>query len=59
MLLPTSLVGSYSQPDWRIDRVKLAHRFTPRTRAIELWKVQPDLLQQAWDDAGAAHAHLA
>lgn len=51
MLLPTSLVGSYSQPDWLIDRAKLAGRFPPRTRALELWKVEPDLLQQAWDDA--------
>ncbi len=50
-LLPTSLVGSYSQPDWLIDRAKLAGRFPPRTRAIELWKVEPDLLEQAWDDA--------
>jgi 5-methyltetrahydropteroyltriglutamate--homocysteine methyltransferase len=50
-LLPTSLVGSYSQPDWLIDRAKLAGRFPPRTRAMELWKVEPDLLQQACDDA--------
>lgn len=50
-LLPTSLVGSYSQPDWLIDRAKLAGRFPPRTRAMELWKVEPELLQQAWDDA--------
>ncbi len=51
MLLPTSLVGSYSQPDWLIDRAKLAGRFPPRTRAMELWKVEPELLDQAWDDA--------
>ncbi len=51
MLLPSSLVGSYSQPDWLIDRAKLAGRFPPRTRAMELWKVEPDLLEQAWDDA--------
>ena len=50
-LLPTSLVGSYSQPDWLIDRAKLAGRFPPRTRALELWKVDPELLEQAWDDA--------
>lgn len=50
-LLPTSLVGSYSQPDWLIDRAKLAGRFPPRTRAMELWKVEPELLEQAWDDA--------
>ncbi len=50
-LLPTSLVGSYSQPDWLIDRAKLAGRFPPRTRAMELWRVEEDLLDQAWDDA--------
>ena len=50
-LLPTSLVGSYSQPDWLIDRAKLAGRFPPRTRAMELWRVDPEYLEQAWDDA--------
>jgi methionine synthase II (cobalamin-independent) len=50
-LLPTSLVGSYPQPDWLIDREKLAGRFPPRVRATELWRVQPDLLDQAQDDA--------
>ena len=51
VLLPTSLVGSHSQPDWLIDRAKLAGRFPPRTRAQELWRVDPDWLEQAWDDA--------
>jgi 5-methyltetrahydropteroyltriglutamate--homocysteine methyltransferase len=51
MLLPTSLVGSYPQPDWLIDRVKLAGRFPPRVRAKELWRVAPEWLEQAWDDA--------
>ena len=50
-LLPTSLVGSYSQPDWLIDRARLAGRFPPRTRAMELWRVDPEHLEQAWDDA--------
>src|SRR5689334_6675462 len=50
-LLPTSLVGSYAQPDWLIDRKKLAGRFPPRVRAKELWRVQPDYLGQAQDDA--------
>ncbi len=49
--LPTSLVGSYPQPDWLIDRAKLAGRFPPRVRARELWRVAPDLLGQAQDDA--------
>ena len=50
-LLPTSLVGSYAQPDWLIDRKKLAGRFPPRTRALELWRVAPEFLEEAQDDA--------
>jgi 5-methyltetrahydropteroyltriglutamate--homocysteine methyltransferase len=50
-LLPTSLVGSYPQPDWLIDRPKLAGRFPPRVRARELWRVAPEFLEQAQDDA--------
>lgn len=50
-LLPTSLVGSYAQPDWLIDRAKLAGRFPPRVRAKELWRVDPEFLEQAQDDA--------
>jgi 5-methyltetrahydropteroyltriglutamate--homocysteine methyltransferase len=51
MLLPTSLVGSYPQPDWLIDRQKLAKRFPPRVRARELWRVDAAWLEQAQDDA--------
>jgi 5-methyltetrahydropteroyltriglutamate--homocysteine methyltransferase len=50
-LFPTMLVGSYPQPDWLIDRAKLAGRFPPRVRARELWRVQPEWLDQAQDDA--------
>ena len=50
-LLPTSLVGSYAQPDWLIDRAKLAGRFPPRVRAKELWRPAPEYLAQAQDDA--------
>ena len=50
-LLPTSLVGSYAQPNWLIDRKSLGERFPPRVRARELWRVAPDLLEQAQDDA--------
>src|SRR5882724_5484725 len=50
-LLPTSLVGSYAQPEWLIDRQKLAGRFPPRVRALELWRVPPEYLAQAQDDA--------
>jgi 5-methyltetrahydropteroyltriglutamate--homocysteine methyltransferase len=50
-LFPTSLVGSYPQPDWLIDRAKLAGRFPPRVRARELWRVEPAYLEQAQRDA--------
>jgi 5-methyltetrahydropteroyltriglutamate--homocysteine methyltransferase len=50
-LLPTSLVGSYPQPDWLIDRAKLAGRFPPRVRARELWRVVDEHLEQAQADA--------
>jgi 5-methyltetrahydropteroyltriglutamate--homocysteine methyltransferase len=50
-LLPTSLVGSYAQPEWLIDRTKLAGRFPPRVRAKELWRVAPEYLARAQDDA--------
>jgi 5-methyltetrahydropteroyltriglutamate--homocysteine methyltransferase len=50
-ILPTSLVGSYAQPDWLLDRSKLAKRFPPRVRAGELWRVDPQWLEEAQDDA--------
>jgi 5-methyltetrahydropteroyltriglutamate--homocysteine methyltransferase len=50
-LFPTSLVGSYAQPEWLIDRAKLAGRFPPRVRARELWRPAPEHLNQAQDDA--------
>ena len=51
MLFPTSLVGSYPQPDWLIDRERLGGRFPPRVRARELWRVSPDHLAEAQRDA--------
>jgi 5-methyltetrahydropteroyltriglutamate--homocysteine methyltransferase len=50
MLLPTSLVGSYPQPEWLIDRDKLSKQ-VPRVRAGDLWLVAPDKLEAAQDDA--------
>jgi 5-methyltetrahydropteroyltriglutamate--homocysteine methyltransferase len=50
-LLPTTLVGSYPQPDWLIDRKKLAERLPPRVRASDLWRVDPAYLSDAQDDA--------
>src|SRR5262245_32163344 len=51
LLFPTSLVGSHPQPDWLIDRDRLAGRFPPRVRARELWRVQREYLEQAQRDA--------
>ncbi len=50
-VLPTSLVGSYAQPDWLIDRERLRGRFPPRVRARELWRIDPRYLEEAQDDA--------
>src|SRR5262245_52691620 len=50
-MLQTSLVGSYAQPEWLIDRKRLAGRFPPRTRAKELWRLAPEFLEEAQDDA--------
>jgi 5-methyltetrahydropteroyltriglutamate--homocysteine methyltransferase len=51
MLFPTTIVGSYPQPEWLIDRAKLAGRFPPRVRARELWRLQEPYLAEAQDDA--------
>jgi 5-methyltetrahydropteroyltriglutamate--homocysteine methyltransferase len=51
VLFPTTLVGSYPQPEWLIDRKKLAGRFPPRVRARELWRVPEPLLAEAQNDA--------
>ena len=50
-LFPTSLVGSYPQPDWLIDRQMLSKRMPPRIRAEELWRVPAEWLEQAQNDA--------
>jgi 5-methyltetrahydropteroyltriglutamate--homocysteine methyltransferase len=51
MLFPTTLVGSYPQPEWLIDRQKLRARFPPRVRARELWRIPEPWLAEAQDDA--------
>jgi len=51
VLFPTTLVGSYPQPDWLIDRKKLAGRFPPRVRAKELWRIPEAFLAEAQEDA--------
>jgi len=51
LLFPTTLVGSYPQPEWLLDRSKLLARLPPRVRAQELWKIPQELLAEAQDDA--------
>jgi 5-methyltetrahydropteroyltriglutamate--homocysteine methyltransferase len=53
VLIPTTLVGSYPQPDWLIDRERLLSNLPPRVRARELWRVPEPYLAQAQDDATA------
>ena len=50
-LLPTTVVGSYPQPEWLVDRDMLGSRLPPRVRAKEIWRVPPQHLEQAQDDA--------
>jgi 5-methyltetrahydropteroyltriglutamate--homocysteine methyltransferase len=50
-ILPTTVVGSYPQPDWLVDRAMLGSRLPPRTRALEIWRIAPNFLEQAQDDA--------
>jgi 5-methyltetrahydropteroyltriglutamate--homocysteine methyltransferase len=50
-ILPTTVVGSYPQPDWLVDRSVLGNRLPPRTRAAEIWRPLPEFLEQAQDDA--------
>jgi 5-methyltetrahydropteroyltriglutamate--homocysteine methyltransferase len=49
-LLPTTVVGSYPQPDWLVDRA-LLRTMVPRVRVHELWRVKEPYLAQAQDDA--------
>jgi 5-methyltetrahydropteroyltriglutamate--homocysteine methyltransferase len=51
MLLPTTLVGSYPQPDWLIDRQRLNSVIVPRVRFRDLWRIAPEFLEAAQDDA--------
>lgn len=49
--LVTTVVGSFPQPDWLVDRDNLKSRLPPRIRAREIWRIQPQFLEQAQDDA--------
>lgn len=50
-LIPTTLVGSYPQPEWLINRERLGKQMPPRVRVQDLWRVAPEWLEQAQDDA--------
>ena len=50
-LLPTTVVGSYTQPEWLIDRENLTTRLPPRVRVQEIWRIPPEYLEAAQDDA--------
>src|ERR1700720_2035823 len=49
-LLPTTVVGSYPQPEWLVDRAMLS-KSVPRTRMHEMWRLPPEHLEEAQDDA--------
>ena len=50
----TSLVGSYPQPEWLLDREKLRSRLPPRVRASDFWRIDPQYLEEAQDAATLA-----
>jgi 5-methyltetrahydropteroyltriglutamate--homocysteine methyltransferase len=50
-IIPTTVVGSYPQPDWLVDRDNLRSRLPPRVRVRELWRIPEPFLEQAQDDA--------
>src|SRR5213082_3928805 len=56
-LFPTTVVGSYPQPEWLIDRSLLAANTPPRVRMRQLWRVASDFLEQAQDDATLIAIH--
>lgn len=50
-LITTTVVGSYPQPDWLVDREKLKSQSVPRVRATDIWRIAEEFLEQAQDDA--------
>ena len=49
-ILPTTVVGSYPQPEWLVNREMLS-KIVPRTRVKELWRIDERFLEEAQDDA--------
>jgi len=56
-LLPTTIVGSYAQPDWLVDKANLRSRLPPRLRAREIWRVDDGVWHEAVDDATKLAIH--
>ena len=56
-ILPTTVVGSYVQPEWLVDRGHLKGRLPPRVRAHEVWRIAPERLEEAQDTATLAAIH--
>ncbi|MBV8733955.1 MAG: cobalamin-independent methionine synthase II family protein [Solirubrobacterales bacterium] len=56
-ILQTTVIGSYPQPDWLIDRERLHSRLPPRVAARELWRIDEPFREQAQDDATALAIH--
>ena len=50
-LIPTTVVGSYPQPDWLVDRAMLKAHIVPRVRLAAMWRIAGEFLEQAQDDA--------
>jgi 5-methyltetrahydropteroyltriglutamate--homocysteine methyltransferase len=55
--LLTTVLGSYPQPEWLVDRQNLQSRLPPRVRARDIWRIPEPLLQQAQDDATLLAIH--
>jgi 5-methyltetrahydropteroyltriglutamate--homocysteine methyltransferase len=56
-LIPTTLVGSYPQPGWLVDKEMLLSSGPPRVRMRKVWRVPEELLEEAQDDATLAALH--
>src|SRR5260370_6957192 len=56
-LIPTTVVGSYPQPDWLVDRGALAQHGVPRVGAGDIWRIPEPSLEEAQDDATALAIH--
>ncbi|MEL0111067.1 MAG: hypothetical protein VW835_04970, partial [Rickettsiales bacterium] len=56
-LIPTTLVGSYPQPGWLVDKEMLLSSGPPRVRMRKVWRVPEELLEEAQEDATLAALH--